>query len=313
MTMSIEFHYDLDTKRDLIYVVMIARYKNELIFVRHEDRSTWEFPGGHIEEGEHPDDAARREMKEETGAVKFELEALCDFEVEYKGAHSIGRLYFCEVQELGPLGGFEIVEILCQKKLPRNMTYAEIQPHLIEEAIRIKEQGGVVMERMKVVKGDITKLKCDAVVNAANSGLLGGGGVDGAIHRVGGPSILEECKIIRGKQGGCPTGQAVITTAGRLPAKKVIHTVGPVWHGGGKDEAELLANCYKNSMKLAADNSLKVVAFPNISTGVYGYPKEEAAEIAVRTVKELLEAYETMEVVFVCFDDDNYRLYETLI
>ncbi len=94
MTMSIEFHYDLDTKRDLIYVVMIARYKNELIFVRHEDRSTWEFPGGHIEEGEHPDDAARREMKEETGAVKFELEALCDFEVEYKGAHSIGRLYF---------------------------------------------------------------------------------------------------------------------------------------------------------------------------------------------------------------------------
>ncbi len=193
------------------------------------------------------------------------------------------------------------------------MTYAEIQPHLIEEAIRIKEQGGVVMERMKVVKGDITKLKCDAVVNAANSGLLGGGGVDGAIHRVGGPSILEECKIIRGKQGGCPTGQAVITTAGRLPAKKVIHTVGPVWHGGGKDEAELLANCYKNSMKLAADNSLKVVAFPNISTGVYGYPKEEAAEIAVRTVKELLEAYETMEVVFVCFDDDNYRLYETLI
>lgn len=158
-------------------------------------------------------------------------------------------------------------------------------------------------------------MKVDAVVNAANSSLLGGGGVDGAIHRAGGPAILEECKAIRNRQGGCKTGEAVITTGGNLPAKKVIHTVGPVWRGGKSNEASLLAHCYKNSLKLALQNGLKIVAFPNISTGIYGYPKKEAARIAVSTVKDFVDAHPQAldEVIFVCFDDENYELYRELI
>ena len=168
---------------------------------------------------------------------------------------------------------------------------------------------------IEVQKGDITKMKVDAIVNAANSSLLGGGGVDGAIHRAGGPSILEECKEIRNKQGGCKTGEAVITNAGNLPAKKVIHTVGPVWHGGNNNEADLLSSCYSNSLHLAKANGLRTMAFPNISTGVYGYPKEPAAAIAVNAVRSFVadnpDAFD--RIVFVCFDDENYSLYKQLL
>ena len=165
------------------------------------------------------------------------------------------------------------------------------------------------MTKIEIIKGDITTLIVDAIVNAANSGLLGGGGVDGAIHRAGGAQILEDCKAIREKQGKLPAGEAVITRAGNLPAKYVIHTVGPVWNGGAHDESSKLANCYLNSLQLAIDNGCKTVAFPNISTGVYGYPKQAAAEIAVKTVKDFLSEHQVIEkVIFCCFDEENNRI-----
>lgn len=164
---------------------------------------------------------------------------------------------------------------------------------------------------VKVIKADITKVNADAIVNAANSSLLGGGGVDGAIHRADGPAILEECKKIVAGQGGCKTGDAVITTGGNLPAKFVIHTVGPVWNGGNRAERDLLANCYRHSLQVAVDNGCKTIAFPNISTGVYRFPKAEAAGIAVKTVAAFLQdRTEIDEVIFVCFDEENYRLVE---
>jgi O-acetyl-ADP-ribose deacetylase len=167
---------------------------------------------------------------------------------------------------------------------------------------------------IQLIKGDITKIKADAIVNAANSSLLGGGGVDGAIHRAGGPAILEACREIRAKQGGCDTGEAVITTAGLLPAKYVIHTVGPVWNGGNKNEPELLANCYRNSLRLAVENGVKSIAFPNISTGIYHFPKQEAAEIAIETVQRFMANDNSLEeVFFVCFDDENYALYKEIL
>lgn len=170
------------------------------------------------------------------------------------------------------------------------------------------------MEKIFVIKADITKVEADAIVNAANSSLLGGGGVDGAIHRAGGKAILDECVAIRNRQGKCKTGEAVITTAGNLPAKYVIHTVGPVWNGGAKGEPQLLANAYTNSLKLAVENGVKTIAFPNISTGIYGYPKEQAAQVAVQAVKDFLSADTTIErVTFVCFDDENYQLYIHLL
>jgi len=165
------------------------------------------------------------------------------------------------------------------------------------------------MGRIEIIQGDITKIKADAIVNAANSSLLGGGGVDGAIHHAGGRAILDDCMKIRAKQGGCKTGEAVITGAGNLPAKYVIHTVGPVWHGGKNGESEKLANCYLNSLTLAVENNCKTVAFPNISTGIYGYPKKEAAKVACQTVTGFLDGNEQIEkVIFVCFDEDNYKL-----
>ena len=168
--------------------------------------------------------------------------------------------------------------------------------------------------KVKLIKGDITKVKADAIVNAANSSLLGGGGVDGAIHRAGGPAILEECKQIRNRQGGCKTGEAVITTAGNLPARFVIHTVGPVWNNNSETTDPLLANCYKNSLRIAAGNEVASVAFPNISTGVYGFPKKEAAKIAVDAVKEFLTHDEHfLEVIFICYDDENYSIYQQLL
>lgn len=171
-----------------------------------------------------------------------------------------------------------------------------------------------VLERIEIIRGDITKQRVDVVVNAANSSLMGGGGVDGAIHRAGGPAILEECRNIIAKQGSCPTGEAVITTGGNLPAKFVIHTVGPVWNGGKNNEQVKLSNCYKSSLQLAVENNLKTIAFPNISTGIYGYPRKEAAEVAVKTVSQFLETNNGItQVFFVCFDEENFQLYRLLL
>lgn len=167
--------------------------------------------------------------------------------------------------------------------------------------------------RILLYRGDITRLDTDAIVNAANSSLLGGGGVDGAIHRAGGPEILAACRRLRaGHYGsGLRTGEAVITTGGQLLARHVIHTVGPVWNGGHKHEPELLANCYRNSLRLAHENGLASVAFPGISTGIYGYPKQEATAIAVREVKAFLAQHEQPQyIVFVAFDEESFRLYE---
>lgn len=165
-----------------------------------------------------------------------------------------------------------------------------------------------------VIQGDITKLKVDAIVNAANTSLLGGGGVDGAIHRAGGPAILEACQVIRSKQGGCKVGEAVITTAGNLPARFVIHTVGPVWEGGQHNEEILLAFAYKNSLQLAVDNQVRTIAFPNISTGIYHFPKKRAAEIAIQSVRSYLsQADQPEQVIFVCFDNENYEIYQALL
>lgn len=168
-------------------------------------------------------------------------------------------------------------------------------------------------QRVKVIKGNITKLRVDAIVNAANTQLKGGGGIDGAIHRAGGPEILEECRKIIAREGRCNTGDAVITTGGRLPAKYVIHTPGPYWNGGKRNEEQLLANCYLNSLKLAVEHHVKTIAFPNISTGIYHFPKPLAAEIAVKTVKNFLAENDSIEqVIFVCFDDENLNLTQTL-
>ncbi len=164
--------------------------------------------------------------------------------------------------------------------------------------------------QIEITRGDITKLEVDAIVNAANTSLLGGGGVDGAIHRAGGPVILKECRIIIARQGGCKTGEAVMTGAGLLPAKFVIHTVGPVWNGGYKNEARLLAACYQNSLFLANENNCKTIAFPNISTGIYGFPKELATAISFRTVYDFINTARSKldKLVFVCFDEENYSL-----
>jgi O-acetyl-ADP-ribose deacetylase (regulator of RNase III) len=170
------------------------------------------------------------------------------------------------------------------------------------------------LERIELIKGDITKIKVDAIVNAANSSLMGGGGVDGAIHRAGGPDILEACRKIIARQGQCKTGEAVITTGGLLPARYVIHTVGPVWNGGKNNEAAKLANCYRNSLYLAVENNLSTIAFPNISTGIYGYPKKEAAETAIKTSNDFLNLrFQIKKIIFVCYDDENYLLYQSLI
>ena len=166
--------------------------------------------------------------------------------------------------------------------------------------------------KLYIIQGDITKQATDAIVNAANPSLMGGGGVDGAIHRAGGPAILDECKQIVAKQGRLPTGKAVITTGGNLKAKYVIHTVGPIWYGGNRNEAKLLENAYYECLKIANENKLASISFPSISTGAYGYPVSEAARIAVRTVVSFLKEQATpiKEVIFVLFDSkthENYR------
>jgi O-acetyl-ADP-ribose deacetylase (regulator of RNase III) len=161
--------------------------------------------------------------------------------------------------------------------------------------------------RIEVEKGDITKFRVDAIVNAANTSLLGGGGVDGAIHRAAGPKLLEECRTLN----GCLPGEAKITKGYKLPAKYVIHTVGPVWNGGNYNEENLLANCYKNSLHLATENNIKTIAFPAISTGIYHFPLEQATIIAISETQKFLEKNKSIEkVIFVCFDENTYRIYK---
>jgi O-acetyl-ADP-ribose deacetylase (regulator of RNase III) len=166
------------------------------------------------------------------------------------------------------------------------------------------------MNRVQLILGDITEIVVDAIVNAANTSLLGGGGVDGAIHRAAGPELLKECRRL----GVCPTGEARITKAYRLPAKYVIHTVGPVWRGGKNREAELLASCYKNSLKLAEQVGVKSIAFPSISTGAYKFPIASASKIAVQTVRDYLKTANTIKrVVFVCYSRSDYETYQKSI
>jgi len=164
--------------------------------------------------------------------------------------------------------------------------------------------------RIEIHKGDITKLKVDAIVNAANTSLLGGGGVDGAIHRAAGPKLLE----FNRKLGGCQTGEAKLSPGFNLPANYIIHTVGPVWNGGKNNEDKLLVSCYKNSLKLAVENKIKTIAFPAISTGVYRFPLERATKIAVGEVKKFLEMNRSIEkVIFVCFDEEAYGVYQSVL
>ncbi|MNI33051.1 O-acetyl-ADP-ribose deacetylase [compost metagenome] len=186
------------------------------------------------------------------------------------------------------------------------------------------EVGGVLMSSiminqtiLEVIKGDLTKSLVDIIVNAANTSLLGGGGVDGAIHKAGGKSILEECMQIRSQKGGCKVGEAVITTGGNLPARHVIHTVGPVWNNGLSGEEEKLKSCYRNSLILASEYGATSIAFPNISTGIYRYPKQLAAELAITEVIEYIRInkvnYTFDRIQFVCFDEENYFIYKEIL
>ena len=168
----------------------------------------------------------------------------------------------------------------------------------------------MIKDKIEIQQGDITKLKVDAIVNAANTSLLGGGGVDGAIHRAAGPQLLEFNK----KLGGCITGEAKISPGFNLPAKNIIHTVGPIWNGGHHNEDDLLANCYRNSLKLVVENKLKTIAFPAISTGVYHFPLERATKIVLTESKKFLKSYDSLEkIIFVCFDDKASQTYKDLL
>jgi O-acetyl-ADP-ribose deacetylase len=170
-------------------------------------------------------------------------------------------------------------------------------------------------KKIVLIQGDITQIPVDAMANAANSALAGGGGVDGAIHRAGGPAIMRELGVIRAQSGGCPTGSAVATSAGNLPAKYVFHAVGPVWHGGSRNEPQLLAGCYRKCLDLARERGVRTISFPAISTGIYGYPQKEAAAIAIREVKAHLEDPSTPveQVIFVLFGQGAEEIYRGLL
>ena len=171
-----------------------------------------------------------------------------------------------------------------------------------------------VDHRIRIERGDITRIPVDAIVNAANSALAGGGGVDGAIHRAGGPSLMQELNVIRAREGGCPTGSAVVTGAGNLPANFVFHAVGPIYRDGQRGEPDLLASCYRTCLQLADQHGARTISFPGISTGVYGYPREAAAEIAVREVRAFLTGNSSIEaVIFVVFDAAAERAYQRLL
>lgn len=165
------------------------------------------------------------------------------------------------------------------------------------------------MNNIEIIKGDITNILVDAIVNAANTSLLGGGGVDGAIHKAAGTELLKECK----KFGHRNPGDAVITLGYNLPAKYIIHAIGPIWRSGNNDEVKILRNAYQNSLNLMIENNLESIAFPNISTGIYKFPKEKAAEIAIETIKEFLKKYNDKKIIFVCFDNENYKIYLNLL
>jgi O-acetyl-ADP-ribose deacetylase (regulator of RNase III) len=190
----------------------------------------------------------------------------------------------------------------------RHLPLFSFDGRVARRRFRVKELA-IGDKRIRLLRGDITRERVDAIVNAANSRLMGGGGVDGAIHAAGGPAILEECAAIRAEKGGCPPGQAVITTAGRLPAKKVIHAVGPVWRGGSRGEQEVLASCYRQSLKLAAAHGLRTIAFPSIGTGAYGYPIELAAPVALRTVADEMKALDIEETRFILFAESDLETY----
>ena len=176
-------------------------------------------------------------------------------------------------------------------------------------------EASISQTKISIIQGDITEQATNAIVNAANSSLMGGGGVDGAIHRAGGPAILEECRQIVSRQGRLPTGKAVVTSGGNLKARFVIHTVGPIWHGGNKGEPELLASAYQESLKVAAENNLTSISFPSISTGAYGYPVTEAAKVAISTVVSFLKegVISIKEVVFVLFDPATFESYSSVL
>ncbi|MCX7985390.1 MAG: O-acetyl-ADP-ribose deacetylase [Bacteroidales bacterium] len=167
------------------------------------------------------------------------------------------------------------------------------------------------MVKLTLIQGDITKLEVDAIVNAANSSLMGGGGVDGAIHAAAGPELLAECLTL----GGCPTGDAKVTKGYRLPARYIIHTVGPIWRGGQNHEEQLLKSCYENALKRAEELQIETIAFPNISTGVYAFPKQKAAEIALTVLGKYAQKHHTTlkEIFLVCFDDENYQIYKKMM
>ena len=170
------------------------------------------------------------------------------------------------------------------------------------------------MNRIEILRGDITTLEVVAIVNAANSNLMGGGGVDGAIHHAAGPKLMEECLKIKERQDGCPPGEAVITSGANLKARFVIHAVGPIWEGGNANEKQVLADAYRNSLALAVNNSIETIAFPNISTGIYGFPKKRAAEIAIREVNEFLSNNDSIQrLIFCCYDEENFNIYSQML
>ena len=195
------------------------------------------------------------------------------------------------------------------KQIQDNMESSNMSDnmHYQDSSIHFLTKVGDKTVSLRVISDDITKLHVDAIVNAANSSLLGGGGVDGAIHKAAGIELLHECETLK----GCVTGQAKITKGYLLPAKYIIHTVGPVWHRGLKKEPELLASCYKNCLEIAKKHKFSSIAFPNISTGIYGFPKEKAADIAIGEVLKFLKSSSNLsEIIFVCFDAENFYLYE---